>query len=87
VIFLVCEVFVAVDEFKAGEDVGALEGVTEGERSWYDGAIVVFAQEGGRAWFGSGGRDESVGEGRARRREASERGWWCLSGYGWVYGK
>ena len=36
-IFLVCEVFIAVDEFKAGEDVGALEGVTEGERSWYDG--------------------------------------------------
>ena len=37
-----CEVFVAVDEFEAGGDVSELEGVTEGERSWYDGAVAVF---------------------------------------------
>ena len=57
-----CEVFVAVDEFEAGGDVSELEGVTEGERSWYDGAVVVFAQERSRAWFRSGGIDGFVGE-------------------------
>ena len=82
-----CEVFVAVDEFETGGDVGLLEGVTEGERGWYDGAVAVFAQEGGRAWFRGGGRGEFVGEGRARRREVGDRGWWCLRGYGWVCGK
>ena len=41
-VFLVCEVVVAVDEFEAGGDVSLLEGVTEGERSWYDGAVAVF---------------------------------------------
>ena len=69
-----CEVFVAIDEFEAGRDVSELEGVTEGERSWYDGAVVVFAQEGSRAWFRSGGIDGFVGEGGAGLREAG--GWW-----------
>ena len=82
-----CEVVVAVDEFEAGGDMCELECVTEGEGSWYDGAVVVFAQEEGRAWFRGGGRGEFVWEGRARRWEVGARGWWYLRGYGWVCGK
>ena len=65
-----CEVVVAVDEFEAGGDVCELECVTESEGSWYDGAVVVFAQEGGRAWFGGGDIDGFVGENGSWLREA-----------------
>ena len=37
-----CEVVVAVDEFEAGGDESLLEGVTEVERGWYEGAVAVF---------------------------------------------
>ena len=69
-----CEVVVAVDEFEAGGDVCELECVTEGEGSWYDGAVVVFAQEGGRAWFRSGGIDGFVRGGGAWRGRAGGGG-------------
>ena len=82
-----CEVFAAVGEFEARGDVSVLEGVTECEGCWDDGAVVVFAQEGSRAWFRGGGIDEVVREGGARLREAGGKGWWCLRGYGWASGE
>ena len=72
--FLVCEVIAAVNEFEAGGNVRVLEGVTESEEGWYDGAVMVFAQEGGRAWFGGGDIDGFVGENGIWLREAGSGG-------------
>ena len=51
-----------------------LEGVTKGERSRYDGAVAVFAQEGGSTWFRSGGIDGFVRGGGAWRGRAGGGG-------------